>query len=80
MKNKKQQSEDFFYGDELTEAMHSEFTIDEETEIKHKCIIVWCKMGGDETDPDFPKLCNSYGITTEQAIENKAYCLDLINE
>lgn len=61
--------------DELTEKMHAEFSIDEETEILHRCITIWCNAGADPDKPDFEKLCNSYGVTTNQAMKHKDYCL-----
>ena len=65
--------------EELTEKMHSEFTIDEETEILHRCITIWCYTGADSDDPRFEEICNSYGVTTDQAMKHKDYCLSLKN-
>ena len=50
--------------DELTEKMHSEFTIDEETEKKHRAGSVWT-------------LSIRYGIDYETAMKWKDYWLNL---
>jgi hypothetical protein len=36
------------YKEELTEAMHSEFQIDAETEIKHRCFVVFSVAGTED--------------------------------
>jgi len=36
------------YKEELTEAMHSEFQIDDETEIKHRCFVVFDVAGTED--------------------------------
>lgn len=46
--------------DELTEAMHSEFTIDAETEIKHKC---YAALGCVQDGADIAEMLPLYGIT-----------------
>jgi len=66
--------------EELTEKMHSEFTIDEETEILHRCITIWCLAGADSDNPRFEEICKSYGVTTDQAMKHKDYCLKLKNK
>ena len=59
--------------DELTEAMHSEFTIDAETEIMHKVFSVWRMLAKDSPDAAIKKSAESYGITLEDAIKWKEY-------
>lgn len=66
--------------DELTAAMHSEFTVDDETEIYLRCITIWCFVGANSDDPDFEDLCKSYGVTADQALKHKDACLKLKNE
>jgi hypothetical protein len=36
------------YKEELTEKMHSEFQVDAETEIKHRCFVVFSVAGTDD--------------------------------
>lgn len=63
--------------EELTEKMHSEFSVDAETETLHRCITLWCYAGADETKPGFADLCASYNLSVEVALKNKEYCLKL---
>ena len=55
--------------DEFTSAMHAEFTIDVETELKHKAACVWKLLGDNYTKNDLKIYCSLYGITTEQALK-----------
>lgn len=66
--------------DELSAAMHSEFTVDEETEIRHRCITIWCDLGADPEDEGFEELCYSYELTVDQVMANRDYCMKLKNE
>lgn len=59
--------------EELTEKMHSEFSVDAETEIKHKAGSMWATAGFACNDATLRKWCKSYGITTQQAIKYKEY-------
>jgi hypothetical protein len=63
--------------DELTAKMHSEFEVDEETDIQHRCISLWKLYGADESDPNFPDDCRRFGLTVEQAMKYKEYCFGL---
>lgn len=63
--------------DELTSEMHSEFEVDEETDIIHRCISLWCLWKAKDTDPDFARHCTNFGLTVEQAMKYKEYCLGL---
>lgn len=63
--------------EELTTKMHSEFSVDAETEILHRCITLWCYAGGDEAKAGFAELCASYNIPVDVALKNKEYCLSL---
>jgi hypothetical protein len=65
--------------DELTEAMHSEFTVDDETEIYLRCITIWC-YHDIKTDDDLLSLCVSYGVQFADALKYKDACLKLKNE
>lgn len=47
--------------EELTTKMHSEFSVDSETEILHRCITLWCYAGGDEAKAGLrPFAASSY--------------------
>lgn len=61
--------------DNLTTAMHAEFTIDAATEIKHKAACVWKLLGAFYTQAELEKYCSLYGITPEQALQWKNYWL-----
>ena len=64
--------------DELTEKMHSEFTVSEDIEVKLKAGCVWDKYK--ELQPSVKEIrerCKSYGITYEQALKWKKFWLDL---
>lgn len=64
--------------EELTTKMHSEFEVDEETELLHRCITIWCYTGcKSENDVDSLSICKQYGVPPEVAIANKEYCLSL---
>lgn len=54
--------------DEFTSAMHEEFTIDLETELKHKVACVWKLLGNTYTLEELEKYCALYEITMEQAL------------
>lgn len=52
--------------EELTTAMHSEFTVSEETDIKHRCWTAWeCIEDGDFS---FDKACQVYNVTKEKML------------
>ena len=53
--------------EELTTKMHSEFSVDEETEIKHKAMCIW-NYNMYKTEAEIREACKSYGITYEQAL------------
>ena len=65
--------------DELTAAMHSEFTVDDETEIYLRCITIWC-YHDIKTDNELLDLCVSYGVKFADALKYKDACLKLKNE
>ena len=52
--------------DNFTAAMHSEFTIDAETAIKHKAICVRQLLGSSYTQEELKTYCDLYNITLEQ--------------
>ena len=54
--------------DEFTSAMHAEFTIDAETELKHKAMCVRTLLGNTYTFEELVKYCALYGITMKQAL------------
>ena len=49
--------------DELTEKMHSEFTIDAETDKKHKCFAVWQQVGINATTEKLNSILEFSGVT-----------------
>lgn len=62
--------------DELTEKMHSEFSVDEETEIKHKAGVIWRDYPN--SSEEFQRqYCKDMGITWEQCLRWKDYWLSL---
>ena len=63
--------------EELTTKMHSEFSVDNETDIRHRCISLWNLLRADEADPGFPDYCRDFGLTVDQAMANKEYCKNL---
>jgi hypothetical protein len=63
--------------DELTEAMHSEFEVDAETEIKHKAFCVWYLLKPDASHDQVKKIAESYLITLEDALKWKDYFFNL---
>ena len=63
--------------DELTEKMHSEFTIDAETEKMHRAGCVWLQLKADATKEEVEKCAKSYEIDYETAMKWKDYWLDL---
>ena len=66
--------------DEFTEAMHSEFTIDAETEIKHKAFCVWDLLDIDASESEIKNRAESYEITLEDAMKWKDYFFSLGEE
>lgn len=63
--------------DEFTQTMHKEFSIDEETEIKHRAGCVWTLLGKDYTPEQLQMYCNLYDITIAQAERWKDYWLKM---
>lgn len=57
--------------EELTEAMHSEFEVDAETEIKHKAFCVWALLKPDSPQIDVERRAKSFAITLEDALKWK---------
>ena len=62
--------------EELTTAMHSEFSVDDETDVFHRCITIWCLLGTTLED-DVASVCKSYGVTVDQALEHYDACMEL---
>lgn len=50
--------------DEFTSAMHEEFTIDADTELKHKAMCIRKLLGSSYTQEELMKYCDLYGVTT----------------
>ena len=63
--------------DELTAKMHSEFTIDAETEKKHRAGCVWTVLKKDASKEDVEKQAERFGIDYDTAMKWKEYWLDL---
>lgn len=66
--------------EELTELMHSEFTVDEETNIQLKAGSMWSVAGFDCNRRTLNKWCRAYGITMKQALYWKKYWMDMKNK
>lgn len=66
--------------DELTDKMHSEFTIDEEKEKKLRAGCVWNVLGADASREEVEKNAKEYGIDYETAMKWKDYWLNLKNK
>jgi len=66
--------------EELTTLMHSEFTIDAETEIMHKAWTAWECIDSNiahNRPADVDRECKYYGITIEQLNQHKESYLAL---
>jgi hypothetical protein len=59
--------------DNLTADMHAEFTVDAETELKHKAACVRKILGSRYTHNQLQRYCALYGITVEQALQWEKY-------
>ena len=59
--------------DNLTTDMHAEFTVDAETELKHKAACVRKILGSRYTHDQLQRYCALYGITVEQALQWEKY-------
>ncbi len=55
--------------DNFTTDMHAEFTVDAETELKHKADCVRKILGSRYTHDQLQRYCALYGITVEQALQ-----------
>lgn len=73
--------------DELTAAMHAEFTISEETEIILRAGCIWDRIYYNKEIDDFDlseeeirRQAKSYGISYEDAIQHKDYWLVLVKK
>jgi hypothetical protein len=58
--------------DELTEKMHSEFTVSEETDRKHKCFAVWMHVGLNATSQELEKCVEFSGVTINEVMNYKS--------
>lgn len=63
--------------DELTELMHSEFSIEPETETKHKAGCVWHLASRNTSITEIRKLAASYGILFKQVMSYREYWLSI---
>lgn len=63
--------------DELTAKMHSEFTVDHETEKRHRAGCVWQVLNKDASKEEIEKFAMRYGIDYETAMKWKDYWLSL---
>ena len=59
--------------DNFTTDMHAEFTVDAETELKHKADCVRKILGSRYTHDQLQRYCALYGITVEQALQWEKY-------
>lgn len=63
--------------DELTEKMHSEFTIDAETEIKHRAGTVWSLIGFDASKEELEHWSEVYQVSVADCKRYKRYWKNL---
>ena len=63
--------------DELTEKMHSEFTIDAETEIKHRAGCVWDVIGFDASKEELEHWAGVYQISVADCKRYRRYWKNL---
>lgn len=75
MKNKS-----FNMKDELTEKMHSEFTVSEETDQKHRAGCVWGVAGFDAPKKKVEQWAKEYGVQYGTCIRWKSYWKSLHNK
>ena len=59
--------------DNFTTDMHAEFTVDAETELKHKAACVRKILGSRYTHDQLQRYCALYRITVEQALQWEKY-------
>lgn len=63
--------------EELTAKMHSEFTVDEETDKKHRAGCVWGVAGFDAPREKIEELSTFYGITYDMSMKWRAFWKNL---
>ena len=63
--------------DEFTEKMHSEFTVDDETDKKHRAGCVWDVIGFDASIEDIEEWAAFYGVTYDICMKWKSYWKNL---
>ena len=66
------------YPDELTEKMHSEFTVSKETRIMLKAGCVWESVSPKASKEEIEKWATIYGITYADAMKYKSEWLTAI--
>ena len=59
--------------EELTEKMHSEFTVNEETEQKHRAGCVWGVVGFDASKDKIEEWSKFYGITYDMSMKWRSF-------
>ena len=59
--------------EELTAKMHSEFTVDKETEQKHRAGCVWGVVGFDAPKDNIEEWAKEYGVTYDICMKWKSY-------
>lgn len=62
--------------EEFTTKMHSELSLKQNIDVKHKAMNVWC-YGIYKTEEEQKSAAISYGISWEQALFWKNHCLEL---
>jgi len=63
--------------DELTELMHSEFTVSKEVDIELRAGCVWGLLEFNASEKDIRREAKAYGITYEDAMRYKKLWYDL---
>ena len=65
--------------DELTAKMHSEFTVSEETDLKHRAGCVWGVAGFDAPKEKIEEWAKLYSVPYDTCIKWKSYWRNLHN-
>ena len=63
--------------EELTEKMHSEFSVSDEIDQKHRAGSVWRLLGYEASKEDVEHWAKRFGTTYEKCMEWKAYWRNL---
>lgn len=63
--------------DEFTAKMHSELSVDKETDMKHRAGCIWRLLGFDASKADIEHWASRYGVPYDTCVEYKNYWKNL---